>query len=982
MKKIVNILLFWIIPVFASTQEVSYNPQNADSCYLKGIEEFHNNNYQTAKELFEKSISINDSIQRPEPFLSSNAISWIAHILYLEGKREEATEMSFDYCFLPIDQRQTHESDSLRNLASKCSDLNQSLLYSKYARSIEISTLGRSHYYIANSDQEIASIFMQLEQWDSAKHYQEEAIEIFENCMKNEYTDVYIITLLEYIRTSVHLSDMIAYEKTVPKCKVATLGLHGDTSINYAYTLYEIARANDYFNDFVDCISNAKESVSTYSLHLPSYNIEMRLVLCYQLLGNAYGYINNYQEAKYYLQKAYDITEKNKTIADAILFDIAYYQGKIGEYDSALITYKKLINLLEEYYLNNDNNKYLKNSQSILISSYLDIAEIFYNTRDFDSTFKYASTGLSLSEKYDFPDKKLEALQTLSLCYFHNQLYDKAIELQEYINIHSTNMTNIYNLMWSYYAKGNKEKLYEYAKEYYSYEKKNILFTFSRIYGENRLDYLTNGEFDRFNNPTRFAWLYNNDDSICSLAYDCELFRKGVLQTADIEFSRIIEECDEQTKNNYQHLQQIRERLNHPIRSQERNKLLNEEKQLEGMLLKQIPGWAENIKQLQLSWQDISESLKENELAVEFAKCEAGENSKMIALLIKRDWSTPKCVVLNNYQCNDIRIKKPDDSVFRDSSLSGAIWMDIITTAQLRDHETIYFAADGDFRIFPIEYLCDPSNQDLSIADRFNIIRLSSTRNVCNQKNDNDLLSITLYGNLLYDISEKNKIANSQKYKPSLYCAVDNRRSSFMNDSVRTGCKYLYWTKAEIDSIEYYASKFLPHLIITKYELDQGTEESFKNLSYNSPSIIHLATHAFYYNDELSQSEGVLLSGCNTTCSDSLTVEDGILCSTEIELLNLRNTKMVVLSGCNTGLGKFWVDGIGGLQRAFKKAGVSTIVMSLWEVSDIATSYFMQNFYKLLFISKSKRDAFVQAQQLTRKKFEDPYYWAAFIMLD
>jgi CHAT domain-containing protein len=76
------------------------------------------------------------------------------------------------------------------------------------------------------------------------------------------------------------------------------------------------------------------------------------------------------------------------------------------------------------------------------------------------------------------------------------------------------------------------------------------------------------------------------------------------------------------------------------------------------------------------------------------------------------------------------------------------------------------------------------------------------------------------------------------------------------------------------------------------------------------------------------------------------------------------------------------VDGIGGLQRAFKKAGVSTIIMSLWEVSDIATSYFMQQFYKSLFITKSKSKAFIQAQQQTKEKFEDPYYWASFIMLD
>ena len=148
-----------------------------------------------------------------------------------------------------------------------------------------------------------------------------------------------------------------------------------------------------------------------------------------------------------------------------------------------------------------------------------------------------------------------------------------------------------------------------------------------------------------------------------------------------------------------------------------------------------------------------------------------------------------------------------------------------------------------------------------------------------------------MYGNLLYDITEEQKITNSQKYTPSQYCAADNAQSPFINDSVRAGYKYLYWTKSEIDSIEQYAIRYLPQIQVLKYELDIGTEESFKELSHKSTSIIHIATHAFYYDDlnqkDSTHSEGLLLSGCNTLCYDSLNVEDGLLCSSEIELLDL-----------------------------------------------------------------------------------------------
>ena len=299
-RNIIIVVLLSLASIFTLAQDIEYTPQYADSCYIRGIAEFHNQNYKLAKICFDLSWEINDSIQRKEPYLSSNASYWFAYLLYLEGETEEAQDISVDYCLIPVDQRKTLESDSLWVLASESSDLRQSLSFSKTARSIEINNLGHRHYYIANSDQHIASLYMQLNQWDSAKYYQEEAIDIFEECFDSDYTQNYITTLLEYIRTCVHLSDFDAYKRTINKCKEAAQRLFGLASCNYAYTLYEISRANNYFDDFVDCISNAKEAISVYSLFLPSKEIEMRLVLCYQLLGNAYGYVNNYPTAKYF----------------------------------------------------------------------------------------------------------------------------------------------------------------------------------------------------------------------------------------------------------------------------------------------------------------------------------------------------------------------------------------------------------------------------------------------------------------------------------------------------------------------------------------------------------------------------------------------------------------------------------------------------------------------------------------------------------
>ncbi len=112
-------------------------------------------------------------------------------------------------------------------------------------------------------------------------------------------------------------------------------------------------------------------------------------------------------------------------------------------------------------------------------------------------------------------------------------------------------------------------------------------------------------------------------------------------------------------------------------------------------------------------------------------------------------------------------------------------------------------------------------------------------------------------------------------------------------------------------------------------------------------------------------------------------VMGGLLTSSDISRLDFSKTKMVVLSACETGLGETINEGVYGLQRAFKKAGAGTLVMSLWPVSDLATKEFMVTFHKELTNNGWNRHlAFNNAKQFLRKKYGNPYYWAAFIMVD
>ncbi len=112
-------------------------------------------------------------------------------------------------------------------------------------------------------------------------------------------------------------------------------------------------------------------------------------------------------------------------------------------------------------------------------------------------------------------------------------------------------------------------------------------------------------------------------------------------------------------------------------------------------------------------------------------------------------------------------------------------------------------------------------------------------------------------------------------------------------------------------------------------------------------------------------------------------VEDGILTSYEVSNLYLPNTKLAVLSACQTALGDIQGnEGVYGLQRAFKIAGVQNLVMSLWKVPDAETAEFMQAFYKNIFEKQSINNAFYNAQTVMKNKYRaEPYKWAAWVLV-
>lgn len=180
----------------------------------------------------------------------------------------------------------------------------------------------------------------------------------------------------------------------------------------------------------------------------------------------------------------------------------------------------------------------------------------------------------------------------------------------------------------------------------------------------------------------------------------------------------------------------------------------------------------------------------------------------------------------------------------------------------------------------------------------------------------------------------------------------------------------------------------------------EATEERFRqDVRRNEPYVMHVSTHSFTTVQPLHKtygltaeeiaykSCGLLFSGAGHTLHGEklpYNLNDGLLYAEEIAGLDMHNCELMVVGACNTAFGRVSQDGVVGIQSAFKKAGAKTLLLTLWSVNDRATSFFMQQFYLHLSKGKSKYEAFRRARldMIRSEDFNDPVYWAPFIMLD
>ncbi|MEO7394250.1 MAG: CHAT domain-containing tetratricopeptide repeat protein [Chitinophagaceae bacterium] len=410
-----------------------------------------------------------------------------------------------------------------------------------------------------------------------------------------------------------------------------------------------------------------------------------------------------------------------------------------------------------------------------------------------------------------------------------------------------------------------------------------------------------------------------------------------------------------------------------------------------------------------IDWKLVQASLQQDEAAIEFVRIPYYRNGvysdtiQYAAIIISKSLAAPQFILLASEKKlvqylsidsageKEVSIHKlyrglkiNQGSSFIGDSIYAAVWQPLMPF--LQNIKKVSFSPDGI--LHKLAFHAMPVTKDSILIDLFQLQQYSSIRQIAERVSNKNASwqSVYLLGNPDFNttISENNNINRNSKPGP---------------------WQPLPGTGKEVNSLLLMFK--LNNIAATSVSETKATEASFKLLSNHSPEIIHLATHGFFLqqkqvekhntsnisdggqtlasaDDPLLRS-GFVVAGANKAWGKTRLngdTEDGIVTAYEIAQLNLSNTQLVVLSACETALGDVQgTEGVFGLQRAFKIAGVKNLVVSLWQVPDKETAELMKLFYTNLLNKEAVRDAFNHAQKTMRSKYP-PYFWAAFVLIE
>lgn len=730
-------------------------------------------------------------------------------------------------------------------------------------------------------------------------------------------------------------------------------------------------------------LNSGKKSLLAYSL--------------YVAYGGILCQLQNYVKASYYIEPALKFVEEQEGKEETysvILSMLAVCHMNMDDLEKAQREIEESVAIIEQ-----STSKF---SESNKIAIYQKAGAIYNELGTFDKAEYFTKKAYDLSLENDlYVSEFINAANNLAVIYTDAGRYSDALAVLHQMEkkpLSEIERSGVYNSIFlANYFLDNEEETVKYAN-LCSNSLKNISselnasfpgMTTENIWDKNAMQLKVNmGILDKYHhNAKAVEMCYDNSLFIKNLAYD------------DMARLRQISQTDSTINNLFSEIRLLKsERFagDHNV-----YKSLEEK---ETLLKEALMANTSNSNYSSIpTWRDVKQSLKQDECAIEFVTYSgfARTNSetkelKYAALILTSESDYPQFVEVCTYnQLHEVILDalKEQEIGINDLYVQGQkhilyklIWEKIDN--YVKESKTIYITPILGIKNTNIGYI--PCPDGCYLNDKYDIRIVTSTAKICNQERI-QFSDAYVYGGIEYTKGKHN--SNQISY-----------RSIVINelcDSTRNGFGFLRASGFEADQI---ASTLQANGIETNLVKGMNAnEDSFRGMDGHSPSIVHLSTHGFYlvgfdkyseYFNKLipysSQNSWMLLSGllladANSTLrrpNDQTPLNDGVITAEEIAMLDLRNTKLVVLSACETAIGENLQEGFGGLVRAFKNAGVKSVLASLWKVPDDATAKLMISFYKLFLSGTEMHLALKMAQKEVSKLYPDPYYWAGFILLD
>lgn len=704
---------------------------------------------------------------------------------------------------------------------------------------------------------------------------------------------------------------------------------------------------------------NYQQAIGCYSEAIDIYAIInnpeaiKKSVECYNDQGNAYSALHDYTNATICFQKVvsyYESTDKNSEAYPKALLRVATAEKFNKEYDNSIEHYKQAMSLFEKM---NMSEEYTNAANSLKLC-------YAYAKKNVEVDSKNDKANISQQKKLDkIIDEELKSLN-LTKTYFSKMAYAKTLG----------------TIAGCYKQKKDYTNALTYYKQYVEALRNGVRDEFRMQSESERMTTWMKDIIFNIKDLQSLLLDISEDKTVLknelpSLIYDIELLSKGVLLKSSIEFEKVIslkgdaklKKVYEQSKQNEEEIVRLRQNPKTEDNLNKLLKLLEHNKSLQLQLYKGCAEFADFTNYISYGWRDVQREMKEKDVAIEFVAIKENvfdKDNEIVALVLTKEKPFPIAIPICTLE--EAKRMKDDNNLFEKQG--NPVWGALST--YLSDRHRIFFSPDEDFNSIGIEYLL---YNGLPLSEQYEVYRLSSTKEICYQHDKTSNRKVAMFGDVNYnDVAMSDNTINTQQ---------DDPRS---NDELGDFAD-LTNTRREINEVQSILKENKVQDIL-RYTGEQASSVAFKNLTNSNVNILHIATHGMYKNVQKSTdiesmtNSFLVFAGANVEKGCYVTAAD-------VATMNLRQCDLVVLSACETGLGKNGEDGVFGLQRGFKNAGVHTLMMSLKNVYDESTAEIMISFYKHYMDGLSKREALVKAQQEIRNEgYKDAKHWASFILLD